>query len=135
MLLGLAKFLQLLWALPNTMLGLIVGGLGLLTGGRVQRIRYTLEFYGGAVTWLLQRSFLGQSIMAMTLGHVILGVSADALARARRHEWVHVHQYEWWGPFFLPAYAASSLWVWFRGGAPYRDNWFEVQAYAEADCD
>ena len=45
----------------------------------------------------------------MTLGHVVLGRSAAALAETRAHERVHVTQCERWGPFFVPAYAASSL--------------------------
>ena len=52
----------------------------------------------------------------MTLGHVVLGRSAAALAETRAHERVHVTQCERWGPFFLPAYAASSLAAWARGG-------------------
>ncbi|MDO8964417.1 MAG: hypothetical protein Q7W30_08015 [Coriobacteriia bacterium] len=51
------------------------------------------------------------------------------------HEHVHVRQYERWGPFFLPAYAISSLVQLARGGDPYRDNRFERQAYAESVTD
>ena len=68
--------------------------------------------------------------MAITLGHVILGRTAAALDIARDHEWVHVGQYERWGPFFLPAYAVASLWAWLRGRDPYRDNRFEREAFA-----
>jgi hypothetical protein len=48
---------------------------------------------------------------------------------ARSHEQVHVRQYEQWGPLFLPAYLASSLWQLACGRHCYRDNWFERQAY------
>ena len=65
----------------------------------------------------------------MTLGHVVLGRSAAALAETRAHERVHVTQCERWGPFFLPAYAASSLAAWARGGHPYWDNAFERRAF------
>ena len=64
----------------------------------------------------------------MTLGHVILGRTEAALDVARRHEMVHVAQYERWGPAFGPAYLLCSLWQWTRGKDAYRDNPFERQA-------
>jgi hypothetical protein len=66
----------------------------------------------------------------MTLGHVVLGRSAAALVETRAHERVHVTQCEVWGPLFLPAYAASSMVAWARGGDAYRDNAFEREAWA-----
>jgi hypothetical protein len=65
---------------------------------------------------------------AMVLGHVILAVCDEELKQLGPHERVHVAQYERWGPLFLLAYPASSLWQWLRGKNPYRDNAFEVQA-------
>lgn len=65
---------------------------------------------------------------AIVFGHVILAVSAEELQRLGPHERVHVAQHERWGPVFLLAYPASSLWQWLRGRDPYRDNAFEVQA-------
>ena len=65
---------------------------------------------------------------AVTIGHVVFGSSRDALEYTRSHERVHVAQYELWGPFFLPAYLLSSMWVRLRGGAAYLDNRFERQA-------
>jgi hypothetical protein len=41
-----------------------------------------------------------------------------------------VRQYEIWGPAFLPAYLASSLWQWVKGAHPYWDNRFEREAFA-----
>ena len=49
---------------------------------------------------------------------------------ARCHEHVHIRQYERWGALFVPAYLAASAWQGLRGGAPYRDNVFEREAYA-----
>jgi hypothetical protein len=60
---------------------------------------------------------------------VVLGTDRATLDAAREHERVHVRQYEQWGPLFLPAYFASSLWQLARGRRCYRDNWFERQAY------
>jgi hypothetical protein len=52
------------------------------------------------------------------------------LEAVREHEQVHVGQYEVWGPLFLPAYAASSIWQFMNGRRAYRDNFFERRAYA-----
>lgn len=69
---------------------------------------------------------------AMTLGHVVLGRTPAALDISREHELVHVRQYELWGPLFVPAYLACSLWLWLRGGNAYFDNPFEKEAYSKA---
>ncbi len=66
----------------------------------------------------------------MTLGHVVFAETEAAHACTRRHERIHVRQYGRWGPFFLPAYGASSLAAWASGRDPYRDNRFEREAYA-----
>ncbi len=122
--------LQILWASPNSALGLVCGLLGLATGGRVQCRRGCLEFYGGLVRWILAKTPI--SAAAMTLGHTILGRDAESLELAREHEHVHVRQYGVWGPFFLPAYLTASLLLWLRGKHPYWDNPFETQAYRQA---
>ena len=46
----------------------------------------------------------------------------------RAHERVHVRQYEWWGPLFVPAYLLAGLWALIHGGHPYFDNRFEREA-------
>ena len=116
-----------LWASPWSLAGLVVGLLGLLTGGRVRLRRPTVEFYGGAVRKLLEWS-PGEP-MALTLGHVILGRTGAALDVARDHELVHVRQYERWGPLFVPLYLWFSLRLWLAGKDAYRDNPFEREAY------
>ncbi len=126
------QVLRWLWAAPATALGLMLGSFALATGGRMQRRGVTVEFYGGVLTRLLDKLPGGPCIMAMTLGHVILGRDGEALDYARAHELVHVHQYERWGPLFIPAYIACSAVIWLRGGDAYRDNPFERQAYAIA---
>jgi hypothetical protein len=70
----------------------------------------------------------------MTLGHVILGRSPSALDFVRYHEWVHVRQYERWGPLFLPAYLSCWLWLTVNGRDGYRENPFEIEAF-EKDWD
>ena len=120
-----------LWASPWTLLGLLVGLAGVATGGHARRRGRILEFYGGAVTWLLRHLPGGPATTAMTLGHVVLGRSGAALDVARQHEMVHVRQYERWGPLFVPAYLLCSLSLWLTGKDAYRDNPFECQAYRE----
>ena len=123
------KTLAYLWASPYTVLGLLLGGLGLCTGSRVQMRRGVIEFYGGGLKWLIEQ-FPGGPFMAFTLGHTVTGLTDAALDLAREHELVHVRQFEIWGPFMGPAYLLCSLYLWLTGGRPYRDNPFERQAYA-----
>ncbi len=120
-----------LWASPATLIGLFVGGAGLMCGGAARRKGRTLEFHSGLARWLLERTPNGEFVMAMTLGHTILGKTDAALDVARDHEMVHVRQYERWGPLFIPAYLLASLWQWLAGRDAYRDNPFEVEAYDE----
>lgn len=105
---------------------------GLFSGGKVQMRRGCLEFYGGAVTWLLGR-IPPQGVTAMTLGHTIIGQEKTGLAIVRDHEHVHVRQYERWGPIFIPVYLGTSLYLMLRGRDCYRENPFEVEAFATSD--
>ncbi len=118
------------WAAPWTLFGTLVGLLGLFSGGHVRRRGRIVEFYGGAVAWLLCR--LPNGPIALTLGHCVLGRTDAALDIARAHELVHVAQYERWGLAFVPAYLACSAVAWLRGGDPYRDNPFEKEAFRVA---
>lgn len=127
---GVLQLLKFVWAGPNSLLGLCVGAIGVLFGGSVRRRGMTLEFYGGATHWFVTHLPGGQFTLALTLGHTILGQTDASLDIARNHELVHVAQYERWGPFFLPAYFASSIYLWMIGRDPYRDNPFEREAYA-----
>jgi hypothetical protein len=119
----------LLWASPYTLIGVAVGLVGLMSDGKVQVRRGAVEFYGGFVQWALRRLPTGPTTAAMTLGHCILGQTADSLDFARDHEHVHVRQFERWGPLMGPLYLGASVYVWIRGGLAYRDNPFEVEAY------
>ena len=123
------SFWSYAWASPNTLLGLVVGGAMILLGARAWREVGVLEIAGGLVGTCLGPTRIALPWRAITLGHVILGIDRAALEASRAHEHVHVRQYEQWGPFFLPAYLASSLWQLACGRRCYRDNWFERQAY------
>jgi hypothetical protein len=117
-----------LWASPATVLGVLWAALA-LPRGRVQLADGVLEAWGPLIDWTLRRLVpLPGGALAVTLGHVVIGRDRAALAATRAHERVHVRQYERWGPFFLPAYALSSLLAAALGGHPYHDNWFEREA-------
>jgi hypothetical protein len=120
------------WASPNSLLGLAAGMMMAILGSRARVVRGVLEFSGGVIGSLLMSRRLACPFRAVTLGHVILATDDVSLERSRVHEHVHVRQYERWGPFFLPAYFASSLWQLFRGGHCYRDNYFEREAFARS---
>jgi hypothetical protein len=122
------------WVSPGSCVGLTAALLALLRGGRFQIVDGVLEVASDPVTRLIGRfTAVGGPISAITLGHVVVGASLDALHATRVHERVHVRQYERWGPLFIPAYFVASGWVWLRGRHPYLDNPFEVEAYAVSD--
>ena len=124
------------WAGPNSLIGVIGGCAMLCFGARVQRVAGVLEVHGGTLgRWFANRPH-PYCFAAITFGHVILATDLVQLDSARRHEHVHVRQYERWGVLILPAYALSSLHQLLRGRRWYRDNRFEREAYAiDADCE
>ena len=127
----LMKLLLIIWAAPYSTIGLAVGIAGLLSGGRGRYRDGALEFYGGATRWVVRHLPLGEFTAAMTLGHVIIGQTAEMLDDCAYHERVHVRQFERWGPLMGPAYLLSSAWLWLRGRDAYRDNPFEIEAYTK----
>lgn len=124
------SYLTLIWAAPASALGLILGFAALATGGGLRRRGRVLEIHGGLASRFLEAWPGGP--MAMTLGHTVIGRTTAALDLTRRHELVHVRQYERWGPLFIPAYLLCSLWLRMAGRDAYRDNPFEVEAFREA---
>lgn len=125
------RVLLYLWPFPVTLLGLLVALLARGSGGGWQRIDGVLEADGGWPARLLRRGFpFSGAVAAITLGHVVVGVSATALTATRAHERAHVRQFERWGALMLVLYPLASLWAWLRGGHPYRDNGFERDARA-----
>ena len=115
------------WAFPTTCIGLLAGGLTLISGGHAQIRRGTIEFHGGFSRWFGRK----RGFAAMTLGHVVIGRDPQCLDACRDHEAVHVRQVERWGPFFIPAYLLASAWAWKKGQHYYLDNVFELEAYGE----
>ena len=118
----------LLWAAPNSLLGLSLGLVWWLAGARANRMDGVLELVLPNAPAPARPGRWRLPFAAITLGHVVLAVDAHEMARCRAHERVHVAQYERWGPLFLPAYLGSSLWQWLRGRDAYWDNRFEVEA-------
>jgi len=106
-----------LWALPNTVLGLLAGLAALTRGAHCQ-------WRGDELALVFQRFPWGPG-GALTLGNVILhtgeSLDCDCVTYAHRaglrheprislaaHERAHVFQYMALGPLFLPAYLLSG---------------------------
>lgn len=123
-----------LWPLPATLLGVLLALVARGSGGVLQRVDGVLEAAGGWPARVLRRGFpFSGAVAAMTLGHVVLGVSREALRATRAHERAHVRQFERWGGLLLVLYPLAGLIAWLRGGHPYRDNVFEREARAEEE--
>lgn len=123
------------WAGPNTVLGLAVVLLA-CRRAQVAIVDGVIEAHGPALAWgLTHVTVLAGGASALTLGHVVIACDARVLRSTRAHERVHVRQYERWGPLFLPAYAAASLWAAAGGRHFYLDNWFEREAYCTGKVD
>lgn len=121
-----------LWPFPVTLVGLLLALIARSSGGVLQRVGGVLEAAGGWPAWVLRRGFpFSGAVAAITLGHVVVGVSQDALSATRAHERAHVRQFERWGVLMLVLYPLAGLIAWVRGGNPYRDNVFECEARAE----
>jgi hypothetical protein len=126
------RWLIYLWAFPTTIWGLFFALIALLSGGQLRVVDGVLEVCGGATDFCLRRIVglvLRGGASAMTLGHVVLARDSELLLITRAHERIHVRQCERWGPLFIPAYAVASLWAWVTGRRPYKDNFFERQAF------
>ena len=124
------RLIVYLWVFPATLLGLLPVPIVLLQGGRVRIVRGVVEVHGGVVSRILRIGlpWVGAGA-AITLGHVVWGCDQVCLDGSREHERVHVRQYEYLGPFFIPFYLLSSLLALCRGRDPYRDNAFERAAF------
>ena len=127
------RILRYLWPFPVTLLGMLAALIARGSGGGLQRVGGVLEAAGGWPAWLLRRGFpFSGPVAAITLGHVVVGVSLDALRATRAHEREHVRQFERWGILLLVLYPLAGLFAWLRGGHPYRDNWFECERECNA---
>lgn len=124
----LSQFLLYFWPLPNTLLGLALGSLPFLGKREFILRRGTIGVCGPGMKRLLTLAPVSGGAIAITFGHVILAADKSSFDATFEHEWIHVKQYLWWGPFFIPAYLMNSIWHWLRGNDIYIDNDFEKQA-------
>jgi hypothetical protein len=107
-------WLKLIWASPNTLLGLLLGVTGVPFGTRARLGDNALNFFEHPLLSLTKAR-------AITFGHCVLyhrGAHPDheslrydggGWQRIGDHERAHTLQYELWGPFFLPAYLFLAL--------------------------
>jgi hypothetical protein len=121
--------MRYLWALPNTLVGLLFLPTALRRGGGVQVVDGVLEIHGPLLAAMLRHLPVRGGAAAMTFGHVVLGRNQRALDVTRTHERIHVRQYERWGLAFIPAYLIASAWAGLRGRGAYLGNYFEREAY------
>ena len=122
----LLAIVRRLWATPASAPGLLLALAALALGASARVVDGVLEVAGGRLARWLRRS----GFVAITFGHVVLGLSHEELARHRVHEHAHVRQYERWGLLFFPLYLGAGLLAWLRHGRPYWHNHFERQARA-----
>ncbi len=127
----LLRWLRYAWALPVSVLGVLIAVIARGSGGSLQRVEGVIESAGGWPARVLNRGFpFSGAVAAITLGHVVVAVSQDALNATRAHERAHVRQFERWGVLLLALYPLAGVVVLLRGGNPYRDNPFEREARA-----
>ena len=107
------RVLGIFWTLPNTLIGLIGGGAGLLFGASAQFSRrdFALVFHhwpwgpGGAITFGNTILHTGDTLDSecLTYEHRA-GRCEHPRIKIGDHERAHVYQYMVLGPLFLPLY-------------------------------
>lgn len=128
-----------LWALPVTLLGALIA---LVTLSMPYTVRAPAVIFraGPVLRWVFRKFAPNFQPAAMTYGGVMFtwfDLQDQALRnflRAEhralvRHEMVHVKQAMIFGPLFPVLYLGSMLVAWVQGKQPYRECWFEAQAY------
>ena len=129
----MGKVIRFLWALPNTVLGALLLPAA-LRGGTITLVNGVIEAEGPLLSIVLRRCVpIDGGAAAITFGHIVLGRDIAALEITRAHERAHVRQCERWGPLFIPAYLAASVWAGLMGVGVYKGNFFERQACRAAD--
>ncbi len=118
------RALKMLWTLPNTLVGLILGFLSFTWPRWDGRGALVFESDRG---FRRLHSSSSRGYIAITLGNVIV-TNPNPDEKTMRHEFTHVRQYETWGPFFALAYAYYWVKLKSEGKDPYGDNPFEVEA-------
>ena len=130
----MSRFARYLWAAPATLVGLGLAFLACAFGATARIREGVLEVAGGRLAALARSAPRLIRFLAITFGHVVLGLSHAVLAAERAHEHVHVRQYERWGALFFPLYLGSSALQLVLGRHPYWHNRFEKQAFDRGRC-
>ncbi len=126
----IATLLGIVWALPLTLFGLLLGIPIVLWRGKMYVIRDTTPavlIRGPFADYLLERHPFG-AMCAMAVGHVIIAERQGLTKQILTHELAHVRQGARWGVLFPFAYLAASAWAISRGQDAYWHNVFEVAA-------
>lgn len=126
----IGTLLGILWALPLSIVGLLVALPVFAWRGHAQLIRgrtVALLVRGPLADILLSHHPFG-AMAAMALGHIIIAEQQGLSARVLMHELAHVRQAQRWGIVFPFAYLASSAWAGIRGRDAYWHNRFEIAA-------
>lgn len=122
--------LGIVWALPLTLVGMLLALPVLALRGHIQLVRgstVALMVRGPFADCMLGRHPFG-AMSAMALGHVIITEHQGISSRVLVHELTHVRQAARWGIVFPFAYLASSAWAAIRGRDAYWHNRFEIAA-------
>ncbi|HJW53943.1 MAG TPA: hypothetical protein VJ577_01590 [Burkholderiaceae bacterium] len=125
-----AVLLGIFWALPLTLIGLLIAVPILLLRGRAYLVHDTtpaLLVRGPFADVLLARHPFG-AMCAMAIGHVVIADRHGLSRQILTHELAHVHQAARWGIVFPFAYCAASAWAVLRGRDAYWHNIFEIAA-------
>lgn len=127
----LSLLVKYVWALPNTLVGLLFVPCGFLPRGGTRLVDGVWEVHGPMISSMLRHAvLLPGGASAITFGHIVLGRDRASLDVTRPHERVHVRQCEIWGPAFIPAYLIAAIWAMVNGAGGYTGNYFERQATA-----
>jgi hypothetical protein len=127
---AVAVALGIVWALPLTLLGMLMALPVLLRSGNVRLVRArtpALLFSGPLADYLLEHHPFG-AMSAMAIGHIVIAERRSLTARILTHELAHVRQAACWGPLFPFLYFGASCWALLRGEDAYWNNVFEVAA-------
>lgn len=114
------RFISYIWALPNTLLGLIL--FFFIYGPK------SLKWNKGVLEGTCKRMIpWWTNVVGQTWGWLVVYRSTPYLG-LENHERQHVVQGMVLGPLFLVIYPIASLIALIQGKNGYRDNWFEKNA-------
>ena len=120
------KALKYIWALPGTVLGLLLCIIYL-----PRRVRW----FDGCLE--IQPRWMITGAVAQTFGWLIFFARGrEQVVSTRVHERVHVQQAFRWGPLFYPLYVGHYMYLWvkyrFVYWKAYTSIWAEKEAYSFA---